>query len=83
MLRPYCPYCDGRKVWPGFNDLFTTNPELKELWSPNNTIDPKTIKKGSNKKALWICQNCGKEYEMAVNSKKGKLCKECLYKKKN
>lgn len=38
VLRPYCPYCYGRKVWPGFNDLFTTNPELKELWSPNNTI---------------------------------------------
>lgn len=82
VLRPYCPYCNGRKVWPGFNDLFTTNPELKILWSPNNTIDPKTIKKGSNKKVLWICQNCGKEYEMAVNSKKGKFCRDCSHKKK-
>ena len=81
VLRPYCPYCNGRKVWPGFNDLFTTNPELKELWSPNNTIDPKTIKKGSNKKALWICQSCGKEYEMTVNNKKGQLCRECMHRK--
>ena len=83
VLRPYCPYCNGRKVWPGFNDLFTTNPELKLLWSKNNTLDPTTIKKGSNRKALWICQKCGKEYEVTVNSKgKGKLCRDCLYIKK-
>lgn len=82
VLRPYCPYCNGRKVWAGFNDLFTTNPELKPLWSKNNTIDPKTIKKGSNKKVLWICQKCGNEYKMAVNNKRGKLCPKCLNKEK-
>lgn len=82
VLRPYCPYCDGRKVWPGFNDLFTTNPELKSIWSKNNTIDPRTIKKGCNKKALWICQKCGNEYEMTINNKRGKLCPKCLNKDK-
>lgn len=82
VLRPYCPYCDGRKVWPGFNDLFTTNPELKPLWSKNNIVDPTTIKKGSNRKVLWICQKCGNEYEMAVNNKKGKYCPKCLHKAK-
>lgn len=82
VLRPYCPYCDGRRVWPGFNDIFTTNPELKPLWSKNNTIDPTTIKKGCNKKALWICQKCGSEYEMAINNKRGKLCPRCLHKEK-
>ena len=82
VLRPYCPYCDGRRVWPGFNDLFTTNPELKPLWSKNNIIDPSTIKKGCNKKALWICQKCGNEYEMAINNKRGKLCPKCLHKEK-
>lgn len=81
VLRPYCPYCSGRKVWVGYNDLFTTNPELKPFWSKNNTIDPKTIKKGCNKKALWICKNCGSEYEMAINNKHGKLCPNCLHKK--
>ena len=78
----FCPYCDGRKVLAGFNDLFTTNPELKPLWSKNNTIDPKTVKKGSNKKALWICQNCGNEYEMAINNKRGKFCLKCQNKEK-
>jgi len=82
VLRPYCPYCEGRRVWPGFNDLFTTNPELKSIWSKNNTIDPRTIKKGCNKKALWICQKCGNEYEMAINHKRGKLCPKCLHKEK-
>lgn len=82
VLRPYCPYCEGRRVWPGFNDLFTTNPELKSIWSKNNTIDPRTIKKGCNKKALWICQKCRNEYEMAINHKRGKLCPKCLHKEK-
>ena len=78
VLRPYCPYCDGRKVWPGFNDLFTTNPELKSIWSKNNTIDPRTIKKGCNKKALWICQKCGNEYDMRVIEKaNGRGCPYC------
>ena len=82
VLRPHCPYCNGRKIWPGFNDLFTTNPELKPLWSKNNIINPRTIKKGSNKKVLWVCQKCGNEYEMAVNNKRGKLCPNCLHNEK-
>lgn len=78
-----CPYCFGRKVLTGYNDLFTTNPELIPLWSPNNTLDPKTLKKGSNKKALWICEKCNKEYEMKINNKRtGKLCPECLQKRR-
>ena len=81
VLRPYCPFCDGRKVWPGFNDLFTTNPELIVQWSKNNKLDPKTLKKGSYKKALWICQNCKKEYEMEIRNKgKGQLCSYCSHK---
>lgn len=67
--RPRCPYCSGRKVWPGFNDLFTTNPELIPFWSKNNTIDPTMIKNGCNSKALWVCPNCGGEYDMKVSDK--------------
>ncbi|WP_176757347.1 zinc-ribbon domain-containing protein [Butyrivibrio sp. INlla14] len=67
--RPWCPYCSGRKTWSGYNDLFTTNPELIPFWSKTNTIDPKTIKAGCNSKALWCCPNCGGEYEMVVAHK--------------
>ena len=28
VLRPYCPYCKGRKFLQGYNDLSTTHPEI-------------------------------------------------------
>ena len=67
--HPWCPYCSGRRVLSGFNDLFTTNPELKQFWSKNNTIDPKTIKSGCNSNVLWYCPNCKGEYDMKVVAK--------------
>jgi len=51
---------------------------LKKIWSKNNKIDPSTIKKGSNKKALWICNICGNEYEMMIIDKtEGRGCPYC------
>ena len=32
-------------------------PELIGLWHPDNTLDPKTITTGSDKKVLWKCPN--------------------------
>lgn len=54
-----CPYCSGRKVLKGFNDIFTTNPEFKEIWDyENNTIGPETISAGTHTK-VWIRYPCG------------------------
>lgn len=76
--HPWCPFCSGRKVLTGFNDLFTTNPELIPFWSINNTIDPRKIKRGSNLKAFWVCPNCKGEYHMKVADKaKGQGCPYC------
>ena len=76
--HPGCPYCSGRIALPGFNDLFTTNPELILFWSKNNTIDPTRIKSGSNKKALWYCPKCGGEYDMKIIEKvKTQGCPYC------
>ncbi len=76
--HPGCPYCNGQRVTSGRNDLFTDNPELTTLWSPNNIVDPKTIKSGSNIKVLWYCPDCGGEYEMMVKDKtSGKGCPYC------
>ncbi len=77
-LHPCCQYCTGRRALPGFNDLFTTNPELIPHWSKNNAIDPTKIKRGSNNKALWYCPVCGGEYDMIVQDKaKGRGCPYC------
>ena len=49
-----CPYCLNLKVWPGFNDLATTHPEIaKEA----NGWDPKLVVAGSEKKLGWKCKN--------------------------
>ena len=68
VLRPYCPYCNGRRVWPGFNDLATTHPEIAKEWnySKNGNLKPIDVKAGSNKKVWWICKN-GHEWEAVIN----------------
>lgn len=52
-----CPYCYGRKVQPGFNDLASQFPELVDEWDyeSNKRIDPHSIYYGSNKVVTWKC----------------------------
>ena len=79
VLRPYCPYCDGRKVWTGFNDLKTTNPEIAKEWNyeKNGDIKPSDIKAGSNINVWWKCKN-GHEWEAKVNNRtRGRGCPYC------
>ena len=48
-----CPYCAGRKLLKGFNDLQTRFPEIaKEA----NGWDPSTITAGVSKKLEWKCK---------------------------
>lgn len=53
-----CPYCTGRKVLPGFNDLATRKPGLAEEWyAPlNGGLSPRDVTLGSNKKVWWRCR---------------------------
>ena len=52
-----CPYCTGRKVLPGFNDLATKEPRLSEEWAQdlNGTLTPQAVTAGSHKKVWWRC----------------------------
>ena len=74
-----CPYCIGKRVWIGFNDLSTTNPELVLEWNfEKNTLLPTMITKGSNKKVWWKCRTCGHEWQATShNRSKGRGCPEC------
>ena len=51
-----CPYLSGKAVWPGFNDLATTNPELVKEWNQtrNGSLSPKDVSAGSSQKVWWI-----------------------------
>jgi len=60
-----CPYCTGKKILVGFNDLATTFPELaKEAFG----WDPKTVTFGSNKRVMWKCSN-GHKWQTQLNSR--------------
>ena len=52
-----CPYCHGRKVLAGFNDLATTHPQIAKEWNykKNEELLPSQVKAGSNKKVWWKC----------------------------
>lgn len=53
-----CPYCTGRRVLPGFNDLATKKPGLAEQWYQplNGDLKPTDVTLGSNKKVWWRCR---------------------------
>lgn len=74
-----CPYCSGKKVLPGYNDLQTVNPALANEWNyeKNTGVRPIDITPNSNKKAWWICSD-GHEWEAKINNRNnGNGCPIC------
>ncbi len=52
-LKADCPYCSGRKVIVGRNDLVTTHPDLAKGMVD---ADPTHFSMGSDKKVNWKCE---------------------------
>ena len=52
---PGCPYCSGRKVLAGYNDLATTHPGIAAMWHPrmNKRLKPTGVQAVSRKPAWW------------------------------
>lgn len=74
-----CPYCKGRKVWAGFNDLATLNPILAAEWHPeeNMELTPSDVSCRSIKTVWWKCR-CGEEWPKKIQSRSdGSRCKVC------
>ena len=66
-----CPYCAGRKVMPGFNDLATTNPKVAAEWSGRNLpLLPTMVMANANRKAWWKCEK-GHEWNTLIPTKTG------------
>lgn len=80
-----CPYCAGKKVMIGYNDLETFYPEVAKDWNydKNGILTPTTITYGSNKKVWWRCSTCSGEYEASVvnRTKRGSACPYCANQK--
>lgn len=53
-----CPYCSGKRVLLGFNDLGTRRPDLLAEWDyEKNLLDPLQISGGRKEKVWWKCLN--------------------------
>jgi Zn finger protein HypA/HybF involved in hydrogenase expression len=75
-----CPYCSGRKVISGVNDLTLTNPSLALEWNyDRNKENPNEFKAGSNKKVWWKCNHCKHEFQAVINNRhrQNSKCPNC------
>lgn len=74
-----CPYCNGKQVLVGFNDLNSIAPQLAKEWDydKNSGITPKEVTIGSHKKVWWIGK-CGHSWQAQIKSRiRGTGCPYC------
>ncbi len=74
-----CPYCSGRRILKGYNDLTTVNPKLTREWNykKNKNLKPENFTKGSSKKVWWICAK-GHEWKSTIAHRNdGRGCPIC------
>lgn len=52
-----CPYCTGKRVLAGFNDIATTYPQLLNEWDyeKNTDLTPQEVSGSSNRIVWWRC----------------------------
>lgn len=73
-----CPYCAGRRVLAGFNDLATKMPQVAREWHPerNGGLTPDMVTVGSRKKVWWQCSD-GHVWPAVVYSRTGQRRSGC------
>lgn len=65
-----CPYCAGKKVLVGFNDLATLRPQVAAQWhrTLNAPLTPQEVTAGSSRRVWWQCSQ-GHVWKAAVYSR--------------
>jgi len=74
-----CPYCAGRKVMIGFNDLKTVSPDIAMEWDyeKNGTLTPEMVTQSSGKKVWWKCRK-GHSWKIGIDHRNtGSNCPYC------
>jgi len=74
-----CPYCTNQRILKGFNDMWTTNPELASLLA-NPEDGYRYTESGSSYSTDWICSQCGemlKNKTISQIKNKGLSCLLC------
>lgn len=75
-----CPYCSGKKILVGFNDLQSQFPEVAVEWHPtkNGGLQPTNIAPKSSRIIWWQCEK-GHEWSATPNSRcRGSGCPVCF-----
>ena len=77
---PGRPYCSGRKVLAGYNDLATTYPGIAAMWHPrmNRRLKPTGVQ-AISRKLVWWRGECGHVYQMVVRDRVGAKPGYCPY----
>ncbi|MBQ6856590.1 MAG: zinc-ribbon domain-containing protein [Lachnospiraceae bacterium] len=75
-----CPFCSGRNVIKGENDLATKRPDIAKEWHPdmNGDLTPSDVKCGSGKEVIWLCPY-GHDYPAKIRDRTAKRSKGCPY----
>lgn len=79
MKKSGCPYLAGR-VWTGYNDLQTLNPEMAKDWDyDKNDAIPSNVSPNDNHQFYWKCHICGYEWKTSLNSRSSNKygCPQC------
>jgi len=74
-----CPYCEGHRLYKGFNDLASNYPDLAVEWSDKNAPKlPDEVFPKSRENVWWKCRVCGYEWRSVINTRvKGSGCPVC------
>ena len=73
-----CPYCSGKRLLPGKNDLASVQPNVAKEWNfeKNDDVVPEEVFAYSNKKYWWICPK-GHEWQASPNARSKCNCPYC------
>lgn len=78
-----CPYCAGRRVLPGFNDLVSVDTALAAQWDyeKNGGLRPEDVT-GMSHRPVWWIGSCGHSWIAKIsNRRNGCGCPYCCGKK--
>ena len=79
-----CPYCAGKRPFPGKTDLATLRPDVAEEWDyeRNGTLTPAMVTTHSDKKVWWKCKECDQQWESTIDDRvNGHGCPYCAGKR--
>lgn len=72
-----CPYCADRMVWVGYNDIWTTRPDIASLML--NPDDGYKYTKSAHQMVSFRCPDCGAISNIRINDvyNRGFSCSRC------